>query len=240
MPQQVQQPAVFLHLSAPRPTTTIRVFAMRRIPPDSLAAGRPRPFGRAGGGGFLPQAESDLRADPSARYGTLSNGLRYVVMANHEPKNRASLQAPCPRRLVSGDRGPAGARPLPRAHGLQREHALRAGHPGREAPAPGHGFRRRHERVHLVRAHPLPARTARHGPGDPGRGTADPGRLRGRPAAPARHDRKGARDHHEREEGPGLGGLPHARGAAWLHRRRHPRSRAPSHRAGRRDREILP
>ncbi|HEY1763841.1 MAG TPA: insulinase family protein [Opitutaceae bacterium] len=40
----------------------------------------------------FPQAESDLRPDPAATYGTLPNGLRYVVMPNHEPKNRASLR----------------------------------------------------------------------------------------------------------------------------------------------------
>ncbi len=40
----------------------------------------------------FPQAGSDLHADPAAKFGTLPNGLRYVVMANHEPKNRASLR----------------------------------------------------------------------------------------------------------------------------------------------------
>jgi zinc protease len=40
----------------------------------------------------FPQDGSDLKADPAARFGTLPNGLRYVVMANHEPKNRASLR----------------------------------------------------------------------------------------------------------------------------------------------------
>jgi zinc protease len=40
----------------------------------------------------FPQAESDLKADPAARFGTLPNGLRYVVLSNHEPKNRASLR----------------------------------------------------------------------------------------------------------------------------------------------------
>jgi len=40
----------------------------------------------------FPQAESDLRADPAARFGTLPNGVRYVVMPNHEPKARASLR----------------------------------------------------------------------------------------------------------------------------------------------------
>ncbi len=51
----------------------------------ALAAGgaAPIPF---------PQAGSDLRADPAATFGTLPNGLRYVVMPNHEPKNHASLR----------------------------------------------------------------------------------------------------------------------------------------------------
>jgi zinc protease len=40
----------------------------------------------------FPQAESDLRADPAIRFGTLPNGVRYAVMPNHEPKGRASLR----------------------------------------------------------------------------------------------------------------------------------------------------
>ncbi|HXN35730.1 MAG TPA: insulinase family protein, partial [Opitutaceae bacterium] len=40
----------------------------------------------------FPQAGSDLRPDPAISFGTLPNGVRYVVMANHEPKNRASLR----------------------------------------------------------------------------------------------------------------------------------------------------
>jgi zinc protease len=40
----------------------------------------------------FPQAESDLKADPAATFGTLPNGVRYVVMPNHEPKGRASLR----------------------------------------------------------------------------------------------------------------------------------------------------
>ncbi len=38
------------------------------------------------------QASSDLKPDPAALYGTLPNGLRYVIRPNHEPKNRASLR----------------------------------------------------------------------------------------------------------------------------------------------------
>src|SRR5208283_2621832 len=40
----------------------------------------------------FPQAGSDLKADASARFGTLPNGLRYVVFPNHEPKARVSLR----------------------------------------------------------------------------------------------------------------------------------------------------
>jgi len=38
------------------------------------------------------QEHSDLKADPAAHFGKLPNGLRYVVLANHEPKERASLR----------------------------------------------------------------------------------------------------------------------------------------------------
>jgi zinc protease len=40
----------------------------------------------------FPQAESDLHPDAAMTFGTLPNGLRYVVMPNHEPKGRASLR----------------------------------------------------------------------------------------------------------------------------------------------------
>jgi zinc protease len=35
---------------------------------------------------------SDLKPDPAARFGKLPNSLHYVVLANHEPKERASLR----------------------------------------------------------------------------------------------------------------------------------------------------
>jgi len=38
------------------------------------------------------QETSDLKPEPGARFGTLPNGLRYVVLANKEPKERASLR----------------------------------------------------------------------------------------------------------------------------------------------------
>ena len=42
-----------------------------------------RPFAHVG---------SDLAPDPAVRFGTLPNGLRYTLLHNNEPKNRASLR----------------------------------------------------------------------------------------------------------------------------------------------------
>src|SRR5215212_3405908 len=40
----------------------------------------------------FPHESSDLKMDPTATFGTLPNGVRYVVRANKEPKERASLR----------------------------------------------------------------------------------------------------------------------------------------------------
>ncbi len=40
----------------------------------------------------FPQESSDLKPDPTARFGTLPNGVRYVIRPNAEPKGRASLR----------------------------------------------------------------------------------------------------------------------------------------------------
>ena len=40
----------------------------------------------------FPQAASDLKPDPAARFGALPNGLRYVVLVNHQPQGRAALR----------------------------------------------------------------------------------------------------------------------------------------------------
>lgn len=50
-------------------------------PPPAAAAATP-----------FPQTGSDLKADPAAGFGTLPNGLRYVVRPNAEPKDRVSLR----------------------------------------------------------------------------------------------------------------------------------------------------
>jgi zinc protease len=39
-----------------------------------------------------PAPASDLKPDPALHFGTLPNGVRYLVMPNHEPKERASLR----------------------------------------------------------------------------------------------------------------------------------------------------
>lgn len=41
---------------------------------------------------LFPQQESDLKADPAARFGRLANGVRYVVLPNHEPRGCVSLR----------------------------------------------------------------------------------------------------------------------------------------------------
>jgi zinc protease len=40
----------------------------------------------------FPQETSDLKADPSVRFGRLPNGLRYAIMPNREPQGRASMR----------------------------------------------------------------------------------------------------------------------------------------------------
>ena len=40
----------------------------------------------------FPHESSDLKMDPTVKFGTLPNGLRYAVRSNKEPKDRASLR----------------------------------------------------------------------------------------------------------------------------------------------------
>ena len=40
----------------------------------------------------FPQEKSDLKPDPAASFGALTNGVRYVILPNLEPKDRASLR----------------------------------------------------------------------------------------------------------------------------------------------------
>src|SRR5580658_4215238 len=91
MPQQVSRHGFFA-ASGPSWGQVSPLPFMRRIPSIialavSIALAAPLraaiPF---------PQAESDLRADPAIKFGTLPNGVRYAVMANHEPKGRVSLR----------------------------------------------------------------------------------------------------------------------------------------------------
>ncbi len=58
----------------------IGVLALLALVPLSLCA---QPF---------PHENSDLPVDPAVRWGRLENGLRYAILANPEPKGRASLR----------------------------------------------------------------------------------------------------------------------------------------------------
>lgn len=40
----------------------------------------------------FPHTQSDLKPDPAARFGTLPNGMRYVIRLNQEPRERASMR----------------------------------------------------------------------------------------------------------------------------------------------------
>ena len=59
-----------------------RSFAVLLLSALTAAAAAPR----------FAHEDSDLKADPAARFGKLENGLRYVVLPNAEPKGRASLR----------------------------------------------------------------------------------------------------------------------------------------------------
>ena len=54
---------------------------------DSLSAARSAPCFSPD----WPHEHSDLQPDPALRFGRLANGLRYVLLANGEPKNRVAL-----------------------------------------------------------------------------------------------------------------------------------------------------
>ena len=91
MPQQVSRAAVFLLLCAPLPGATIPSFPCATPPPQWLALLLVLAASLRAAAPF-PQDGSDLQPDPAATFGSLPNGLRYVVMPNHEPKGRASLR----------------------------------------------------------------------------------------------------------------------------------------------------
>ena len=61
------------------------VFAFSALPFPAPAATPPS-------APVFAQDHSDLRADPAVRFGTLKNGMRYAILPNAEPKNRASLR----------------------------------------------------------------------------------------------------------------------------------------------------
>jgi zinc protease len=60
--------------------------ALAALFPTFLTAATPPPAPR------FAHETSDLKADPAARFGKLPNGLHYVILANREPRERASLR----------------------------------------------------------------------------------------------------------------------------------------------------
>ena len=150
----------------------------------------------------FPQVGSDLLPDPAARFATLANGVRTVVLANPEPKGRASLAPARARGIAAGDRGAARACPFPRAHGLQRQHALSSRHARRVLPAHGHELWRRQQCEHRFRPHALHAGTRPFRRGDPRRRPPGLQRLRRWTAARRRGDRQGTRRDSFRETRP--------------------------------------
>src|SRR5206468_3608731 len=63
------------------------------IPPASLASPAPATLALPAAKALpFPQEGSDLKPERTARFGALANGLRYVVLPNHEPKGRVSMR----------------------------------------------------------------------------------------------------------------------------------------------------
>jgi zinc protease len=91
MPQQVSDTGLFCCIRADI-GYTMPLLPMRRLPAlAALAASLALAIALRAAIPF-PQAESDLRTDPIATFGTLPSGMRYVVVPNHEPKGRVSLR----------------------------------------------------------------------------------------------------------------------------------------------------
>jgi zinc protease len=70
-------------------TNSSRLFLILALSAATLAAEAASPTKKSLP---FPQEGSDLKPDPASHFGTLPNGLRYVVRANQEPKGRASLR----------------------------------------------------------------------------------------------------------------------------------------------------
>ncbi|MBC7367176.1 MAG: insulinase family protein [Undibacterium sp.] len=80
-------------LSSPRLTRLFaRCFLTATVLVASLRAAEPAKSPTPVLAPAFVQAASDLTPDPAVRYGTLPNGLRYVLLHNNEPKGRASLR----------------------------------------------------------------------------------------------------------------------------------------------------
>jgi zinc protease len=97
-----------------------------------------------------PQEASDIPPDQEAVFGTLENGMRYIIYPNTEPPERVSLRLHIDAGSLMEDEDQRGV-----AHFL--EHMVFngsrnfAGRTGAPHAAPWHGVRSPRQRLHLVR-----------------------------------------------------------------------------------------
>ncbi len=126
-----------------RPRLSTFIFPSSRPPSSETPQSRPRLAP-----GKWPQEQSDLKADPAIRFGVLPNGMRYAIRRQAVPAGQASVRLWFDAGSLGRDRRPAGPRPLPRAHGLQRLQGGAGRRHGQDAGAAGAGLRRRHQRLH--------------------------------------------------------------------------------------------
>ena len=129
--------------------------------------------GPIGAQAFSP--DDTLPVDKNVTVGTLENGLKYYIRANHKPEKRVLLRLVVERGLDPGERRPAGARPLRGAYGLQRHRELPEAGADRLPRIDRHEVRPGGQRLHQSRRDRLYARDAhrfgrraREGPGHPG------------------------------------------------------------------------
>ncbi|HEX8280208.1 MAG TPA: insulinase family protein, partial [Chthoniobacterales bacterium] len=75
-------------MTTPLSPLLLLLLALLASPFPALARSTPQPTKALP----FPHETSDLKPDPAARFSKLPNGVRVVVMPNHEPKSRASLR----------------------------------------------------------------------------------------------------------------------------------------------------
>ncbi len=133
---------------------------------------------------------ADRFADQGGETGERTHLLRDEAQEAGEPRG-AVARGQC--RLGARRRGPARARTLRRAHGVQRHEAVSEVSDRRLHRENRHGLRCRPQRVHVVRRDGLPADRADRRSGGDRQGHGHPARLGGGDLVRAHRGRQGAR-----------------------------------------------